>query len=173
MVDLLVRLYSLRPMGSLVEKLGSEGIVIRRAHPSETGIIVPWVCENFHEKWAAETRGAMENRPVTCFIATALLAVPEPSNDAYNLPPERLTGFACYDIIAKGMFGPEGVHTEYRERGIGKALLLACMHAMAIDGYAYAVISWAGPIEFYKNAVGATPIENSEPGIFRGPLVTE
>lgn len=173
MVDMLVRLYSLRPMGSLVEKLGSEGIVIRRAHPSETGVIVPWVRENFHEKWAAETRGALENRPVTCFIATALLAVPEPSDDPYNLPPERLIGFACYDIISKGMFGPEGVQSEHRGRGIGKALLLASMHAMANDGYAYAVIGWVGPAEFYKKTVGATPIENSEPGIFRGPLVAE
>lgn len=173
MADMLVRLFSLPPMDSLLEKLDSEGIVLRRAHPSEAGIIVSWVRENFHEKWAAECRGALEHRPVTCFIAAALLTVPEPDNDPYNLPPERLIGFACYDIISKGMFGPEGVHPEYRGLGVGKALLLVCMHAMANDGYAYAVISWAGPTEFYEKTVGATLIENSEPGIFRGPLVAE
>ncbi len=37
-------------------------------------------------------------------------------------------------------------------------------------GYAYAVIGWAGPTEFYEKTVGATIIEGSEPGIFRGPL---
>jgi len=173
MADMLVRLFSLPPMDSLLEELDSEGIILRRAHPSEAGIIVPWVSANFHEKWAAECRGALEHRPVTCFIASALLPVPEPDSDPYNLPPEKLIGFACYDITAKGMFGPEGVLLEYRGLGVGKALLLACMHAMANDGYAYAVISWAGPTEFYEKTVGATMIENSEPGIFRGPLVAE
>jgi hypothetical protein len=47
------------------------------------------------------------------------------------------------------------------------------MHAMSDDGYAYAVIAWAGPIEFYKQAVGASIIDDSEPGIFRGPLLNK
>jgi GNAT superfamily N-acetyltransferase len=96
-----------------------------------------------------------------------------PWDDPYNLPPERLVGFACYDIVAKGMFGPEGVHPAYWQRGIGKALLLTCLHAMAADGYAYAMIAWAGPTEFYEKTVGATLIADSEPGIFRGPLIVE
>jgi ribosomal protein S18 acetylase RimI-like enzyme len=173
MADMLVRLYSLPTMDPLREKLRADGIILRRAHPAEADIIVPWVRENFHDKWAAECRGALEHRPATCFVATAIQSVPDPDDDPYNLPPEKLIGFACYDIVAKGMFGPEGVQPDYRGRQIGKGLLLACMHAMANDGYAYAVISWAGPTEFYKNTVGATLIENSEPGIFRGPMVLE
>ncbi len=173
MADMLVRLYSLPPITPLQEKLQSDGIILRRAHPSETGIIVHWVRQHFHEKWAEECRGSLENRPVTCFIATELRPVQAPNDDLYNLPPEKLIGFACYDTIAKGMFGPEGVHPDYQGRKIGKGLLLACMHSMANEGYAYAVIGWAGPTEFYKSAVGATIIDNSEPGIFRGPLVLE
>jgi hypothetical protein len=41
---------------------------------------------------------------------------------------------------------------------------------MKAEGYAYAVIGWAGPQEFYARLVGATVIEGSEPGIYRGPL---
>lgn len=173
MVDLLVRLYSLPEIVPLTEILRDEGVLIRKAHPAETDVIVPWVSCHFNEKWADECQGALENRPSTCFIATKLLPVPEPDDYAYNLPPERLVGFACYDIVAKGIFGPEGVHPDFRNQGIGKALLLACLHAMADDGYAYAVIAWAGPIDFYEKVVGATPIEGSEPGIFRGPLIGE
>ena len=172
MVDMLVRLYSLPKLGPILEKLKSARIVVRRAHPAEFGIIVSWVRENFHEKWAAECQAALEHRPSTCFIATELQPKPEQTDDPYNLHPELLVGFACYDIVAKGMFGPEAVHPDFRGRGIGKALLLACMQAMADEGYAYAVIAWAGPIEFYKVTVGASIIEDSEPGIFRGPLLT-
>jgi len=173
MADLLVRLYTLPPVTPLQEQLHAEGIILRRAHPSEADTIVSWVLQHFYEKWAAECKGALGHRPTTCFIATELQPVPVAAGDPYNLPPEKLVGFACYDIVAKGMFGPEGVRPDYRGRQIGKALLLACMHAMANDGYAYAIISWAGPVEFYERTVGATVIDGSEPGIFRGPLILE
>jgi predicted N-acetyltransferase YhbS len=73
--------------------------------------------------------------------------------------------------VDKNNFGPMGVQEEYRQRGIGRALLLTSLHAMAAERYAYAIIAWAGSLEFYKKTVGATLIENSEPGIFRGELV--
>jgi GNAT superfamily N-acetyltransferase len=97
-------------------------------------------------------------------------AVASQSNP-YVHPDEALIGIACYDATRRGMFGPEGVHEAYRGRGIGKALLLACLHAMKDERYAYAVIGWAGPVEFYAKTVGATVIEGSEPGVYRGALV--
>jgi predicted N-acetyltransferase YhbS len=93
-----------------------------------------------------------------------------PAGNPYDLPPEVLLGFACYDVASKGMFGPIGVREDYWRRGIGKALLLTCLHAMAMEGYAYAVIGSAGPAEFYAKTVGATVIAGSEPGISRGRL---
>jgi GNAT superfamily N-acetyltransferase len=173
MVDMLVRLYSLPELPPILNKLKLTGFVIRRAHPAESGIIVSWVRDHFHEKWAAECQASLEPRPTTCFIATELQPQPEQNNDPYTLQPERLVGFACYDTIAKGMFGPEAVHPDFQGRGIGKALLLASMHAMSDDGYACAVIAWAGPTDFYKRTVGARIIKDSEPGIFRGPLITD
>jgi hypothetical protein len=38
------------------------------------------------------------------------------------------------------------------------------------QGYAYAIIGWAGPVAFFQKTVGATVIADSEPGSFRGML---
>jgi predicted N-acetyltransferase YhbS len=62
------------------------------------------------------------------------------------------------------------VDEKARGTGLGKALLLAALRAMAADGYAYAVIGGAGPVDFYVKTVGAIPIEGSEPGLYRGML---
>ncbi|MEX1312903.1 MAG: GNAT family N-acetyltransferase, partial [Desulfotignum sp.] len=67
---------------------------------------------------------------------------------------------------------PTGVDVENRGTGIGKALLLSCLHAMAARGYAYAVIGGAGPTEFFVKAAGALPIAGSTPGIYRDRLKT-
>jgi len=52
----------------------------------------------------------------------------------------------------------------------GTALLLATLHAMAAEGYAYAIIGGFGPAEFYSKAVGAVPIAGSTPGIYANML---
>ena len=83
---------------------------------------------------------------------------------------ENLVGFACYDVNAKGIFGPTGVSSRHRGNGIGKALLLTCMHDMLKQGYAYAIIGRVGPIEFYEKIVQAVLIDGSKPGIFGGVL---
>jgi hypothetical protein len=37
---------------------------------------------------------------------------------------------------------------------------------MAVQGYAYAVVGWAGPEAFFTHTVGAMPIPDSSPGIY-------
>lgn len=170
MADMLVKLYALPDVGPTITRLQMEGIEVRMAAPSEKRAIVGWVRANFSEGWAAECEAAIEQRPVTCYIAVDK-GLNHPGNgNGYALPTEKLVGFACFDATAKGMFGPTGVQEDYRGRDIGKALLLVCLHAMAAQRYAYAVIGWAGPTDFYSKIVGATIIEGSEPGIYRGPL---
>lgn len=173
MSDLLVKLYNLPPQDELRARLRAAGIEIRRAHPAEKGAIADWARARFSERWADECQGALEQRPVTCFIAVEHRKLAEPATDPYVQGAEKLVGFACYDIVARGMFGPEAVDEAYRGRAIGKALLLAALHDMRSLGYAYAVIAWAGPVDFYGRCVGATIIEGSEPGPFRGPLTGE
>lgn len=54
--------------------------------------------------------------------------------------------------------------------GQGEALLVDALQAMAEQGYAYAIIGGAGPMQFYSKTVGAVKIEDSVPGIYRDIL---
>ena len=83
---------------------------------------------------------------------------------------EKITGFACYEATCKNFFGPTGVSEDSRGKGIGKALFLSCMHAMEMQGYAYAIIGSAGPKDFYIKNAGAIEIPDSSPGIYKGML---
>jgi ribosomal protein S18 acetylase RimI-like enzyme len=171
MPDMLVKLYRLPDANPLLASLKQAGIEIRRAAPAEKGVVSAWVRQHFQEFWGREAEAAIENRPVTCLIAALRQSGKAPDDDPYALPFQELIGFACYDVAARGLFGPTGVRPDYRGRAIGKALLLATLHAMRAERYAYAVIHWVGPQEFYARAVGATVIEDSEPGIFDGFLI--
>ncbi|MCK7582595.1 MAG: GNAT family N-acetyltransferase [Chromatiales bacterium] len=107
--------------------------------------------------WASECDVAFANRPISCHIATESGAI---------------RGFACYDSTGRGLFGPIGVALEARGRGIGRGLLLSCLHAMSAAGYAYAVVAGVEAAEFYQRTVGATEIPGSTPGIYRDRLAT-
>ena len=170
MTDMLVKLYALPEVTPLLTALNQRGLEIRRPHPSEKYILAEWVRHNFQESWAVGCEVALEGRPVSCYIAVEKSQTYVPNDNPYDLPDEVLVGFACYDVASKGMFGAMGVTEEYRGRGIGKALLLACLHAMKEEGYAYAVIGWVASEDFYARAAGATVIPDSAPGIFRGKL---
>jgi GNAT superfamily N-acetyltransferase len=155
MPDMLVKLYELPPLAPVIEAQRQAGIDIRLALAPEKIFVVNWVLKIFGKHWASETDVALSNHPVSCFIA---------------VENERIIGFACYDTTRKGFFGPTGVDETLRKRGTGKALLLACLHAMYEQGYGYAIIGAAGPTDFYTKCVGATIIENSSPGVYRGML---
>lgn len=173
MVDMLVKLYNLPVLDPILEPLKKQHIEIRRAIPAEKRTVVEWVHQNFSVVWEREAEAAMENRPVTCFIAVEKPVVTAPPEDPYIQPPELLVGFACTDVAALGMFGPTGVREDYRGRGIGKALLVASLQGMLNQGYAYAQIGWIGPGEFYTKVVGAKIIEDSAPGPFKPYLLVD
>ena len=82
----------------------------------------------------------------------------------------QVIGFACFDATCRGFFGPIGVADEARRRGVGRALLLATLHAMSAAGYAYAIIGGAGEPLFFAKTVGAVEIPDSTPGIYRDRL---
>jgi len=158
MPDLLVKLYDLPDAQSLLRKLSERGVVVRTAMAYEKTRILTWVRSEFGDPWADECDVAFANRPISCFIATENGAV---------------AGFACYDSTCRNFFGPMGVAANARNRGIGTALLLVCLHAMATIGYAYAIIGGAGSSEFYEKTIGAIKIEGSSPGIYRDRLRRE
>jgi len=155
MPDLLVRLYDLPEVQPRLEKLRAEGVVIRTARSFEKQQVIGWVRDHFGSRWADECEAAFGNRPISCFIAT--------ENGA-------IAGFACYDCTCRDFFGPTGVAPHVRGRGIGSALLLSCLAAMAAIGYAYAIIGGVGSADFYRRVVAAIEIEGSSPGFYRDRL---
>lgn len=153
--DMLVKLYELPDLAPFIQQQQEQGITIRRALPPEKHIVVDWVLKHFSNYWGSETEVAFSYVPPNIYIA---------------VENGEVIGFACYDSTRKGFFGPTGVDESKRGRGTGAALLLACMHAMLWDGYGYAIIGGAGPIDFYAKTVNAAVIPDSDPGTYRGML---
>jgi len=154
-MDLLVKLYDLPDSTVALKKLRKRGIEIRRALAPEKTLVSDWVRTTFTKAWANECEVAFCRLPITCFL---------------TVDSGKLLGFACYDATCKGFFGPTGVDPDFRGTGVGAALLLATLSAMAADGYAYAIIGGVGPVAYYKKAVNAIEIPKSTPGIYRGML---
>lgn len=149
MPDLLVPLH-----GLTVPPL-PEGLVIRRPLPPEGHVVTAFVAEHFAAQWVSEANVALAARPARMLVA---------------IQGGTLAGFACYDVTARGFFGPTGVDPGLRGRGVGRHLLLRALDALAQDGFAYAVIGAAGPVEFYRTTCGAIEIPGSDPGLYRDLL---
>ena len=113
------------------------------------------MAEQFTDGWSCECEIAFSHQPVACTVATH---------------EDRLLGFSCHGVICPDFLGPIGVVPEWRRHHVGKALLLASLEALRAQGYAYAIIGWAGPVAFFEKSVGAMLIAGSEPGIYRGVL---
>lgn len=155
MADMLVNLMHLPPKDALVEQLRMQGIQIRRAMPPDKIRIVNWVLENRSMNAASECDVCFAHTPVSCYIATR---------------GARILGYACYDATAPDFFGPTFVLPEERGHGVGKALLLSCLHALREKGYAYAIIGSIGPQAYYEKCVGAMLIPDSTPGLYKDYL---
>lgn len=136
-------------------KMKASGIVVRRAQPFELTLVRSFVEKSFSVSWADEISVGFANKPVSVFIA---------------IIEKEIVGFAAYECTRRNFFGPTGVVEGMQNRGVGKALLLACLWGLREMGYVYAIIGRAGPVEFYQSAVGATIIADSDPGIYQNLL---
>lgn len=149
-MDLLIKLYELPQADA--EALPRK---VRKPIGPEYDAVTAWVAQQFHAAWSSEARVALANRPPSLYIA---------------VQREQLLGFACYDATARGFVGPIGVIDSARSQGIGRALLLACLHDMRAMGYGYAIAGHVGAPEFFRKTVGAIEIPDSTPGIYAGML---
>jgi predicted N-acetyltransferase YhbS len=143
MADLLVNLLKLPSF--------EQDLRVRRAQPFELTLVRRFVETIFSLSWADEISVGFAHQPVSVFVATI---------------ERELVGFAAYECTRRGFFGPTGVIPAAQGKGIGKALLLASLIALREMGYVYAIIGAAGPVDFYRNTVGAIAIPDSEPGIY-------
>ena len=151
MPDLLVNLLRLPAL----EDTSTQGFIVRHAQPWDLTPVRRFVTENFSAKWADEISVGFARQPISVYIATI---------------NRELAGFAAYECTRRGFFGPTGVIDSARGKGIGKALLLACLWSLREMGYVYAIIGAAGPVRFYQKTVGAIIIPDSEPGIYTDML---
>lgn len=152
MIDMLVRLYALPPLQPSLANLAARQIMIRRPRAYEKDMVVGWVERQFSRGWASECDVCFSKMPISAHIATH---------------EGDIVGFSCHETTYKNFFGPVGVLESFRNKGLGRCLLLASLHAMRDMGYAYAIIG--GPtiaVSFYSQAVGATMIDGSMPGIY-------
>src|ERR1041385_377348 len=134
MPDLLVNLLKL----PAIEE--SPDFIVRRAQPFEFSAVRNFVAANFSLTWADEISVGFARQPISVFVATI---------------ERELVGFAAYECTRRGFFGPTGVIPVAQGKGIGKALLFASLSALREMGYVYAIISAAGPVDFYQKTVGA------------------
>lgn len=150
-MDMLVRLYDLPSLEDEIRKMEKIGIKIQRAFPPNRIHVVDWVREHSSTYAAGEADCCFGSKRPTIYLAVK-------DND--------ILGYACYNATAPDFFGPTRVLDEYQGKGIGRALLIACMHALREEGYGYAIIGSVGPVEFYQKTVGAVCIEASTPGLY-------
>ncbi len=157
MPDMLVKLYGLPEVASACDALAAQGVLCRRAESYERTQVLAFVRAQFPH-WADEAEAAFAHLPPSLYISTE---------------GGKVTGFAAYNVTRPDFFGPTGVLESERGRGIGAALLLQCLNALAAEGYAYAIIGGVGPAAFYEKVVGATIIPGSEAGIYGTMLPRE
>ncbi len=155
MTDMLVKLYALPPLEPALMVSREAGVDIRRALAPEKQDVLSWVGEHFSRRWVSEVDVSFARLPISCFLA---------------VEKGVLLGFGVYDATARGFFGPTGVDENKRGAGVGKSLLLACLHDMKNVGYGYAAIGGVGPAEFYTKVSGAVLIPDSTPGVYGGMI---
>ncbi len=151
MPDLFVNLLELPDSRELIARLASEGILIRRVQPFEATALSAFIVEHFSQEWADEIAPAYSRQPVSCYIATF---------------EKHIIGFGAYECTRRDFFGPTGVADKFRCKGIGKALLLACLEGMRDIGYVYGIIGGGHILDYYAKCAGATEIPCSDPGIY-------
>ncbi len=109
-------------------------LACRTAGADELAAIMPWVREHYPH-WIAEVTRAVDLG--TCVVCEDV-------------------GFACYDVLRDGWFGPMATRPDLRgKRGVGTSTLLTALHRMRSRGYEHADIVWSGPLLFYLKTVGA------------------
>ncbi|PGB65448.1 GNAT family N-acetyltransferase [Bacillus toyonensis] len=125
---------------------------VRRASSADFETLVRFVTWKFGERWLQSINYGFQTykEKVPIYIAQQ---------------GEVIVGFACYDVVRgkKGLFGPMGTAKRNHVKGVGKELLHHCLYNMKQDGYEYAIIGQAGPIEFYERSCNARliPLEDN------------
>lgn len=120
----------------------TSNIIFRKAEQGDAASLKTFVEKEFKMGWLDSIENGFLQGDIPIFIA---------------LEEQEIVGFACFDVVRgkKGLFGPMGTSFSNRIQGIGYTLLHFCLSEMKENGYEYAVIGEAGPLEFYEKACSA------------------
>lgn len=141
-INMLVDLHARDWAAELAATTLRDGWDVRRARPDERATVVAWVAANWSAGWAWEANYAFETNEPPIFLA---------------MREGQIGGFACHSVSGlPGTFGPTGTDPALQGRGLGRALLLACLADLRARGYAQCEIGWVGPVGFYARAADAT-----------------
>jgi GNAT superfamily N-acetyltransferase len=123
----------------LVDRARAAGYEVRRAHADETAL-VDAVATEFGNAWPFEVTRALGGDPPGVHVAV--------QSDTY-------CAFAAHDGNNRGLgwFGPTGTWPAHRGRGLGEAVLMACLVDVAAD-HARCEVAWIGPRPFYDKVAG-------------------
>lgn len=110
---------------------------IRRAKRTDQDALLELVEKQFGSGWIESIRNGFQKDEISIYLA---------------VEKDRIVGFACYESFEKkkGTFGPMGVVTGERSKGLGAQLLHHCLSELKKKSYRYVVIEGAGPVEFYE-----------------------
>lgn len=116
---------------------------LRRASPADVDALTAMIAAGFSAAWAFEVGQALRCEPPAVHVAV------ERASGAY-------VAFAAHDGNNRGLgwFGPTGTLPEHRGRGLGAALLCACLEDVAAAGHEACEVAWIGPRDFYERVAG-------------------
>jgi mycothiol synthase len=124
----------------LLERAGANGYQIRRAHPDEREALCAAIATEFGGAWPFEIERALAYEPAGVHVAL--------QDGAY-------CAFAAHDGNNRGLgwFGPTGTWPAHRGKGLGEALLMACLVDVAAER-SQCEVAWIGPRAFYDKVAG-------------------
>ncbi|HUS32743.1 MAG TPA: GNAT family N-acetyltransferase [Kofleriaceae bacterium] len=122
----------------------AHGYEVRRAKPAERQHLLDAIAGEFGGAWPYEVERALGHAPAAIHVAC--------KDGAY-------CAFAAHDGNNRGLgwFGPAGTWKAHRGKGLGEALLLACLVDVAAE-HSQCEVAWIGPRPFYEKVVGAPGI---------------
>ncbi len=123
----------------LVRIAATKGYEVRRARPDETALLDA-VRTEFGGAWPFELERALGHQPAGVHVAIA--------DGSY-------CAFAAHDGNNRGLgwFGPTGTWPAHRGKGLGEAVLMACLVDVGGD-HPFCEVAWIGPRPFYDKVAG-------------------
>lgn len=134
------------------------GYTLRRAQAADAPALLAMIEAQFAPVWAYEVRRAL-GPELGGEAAAHTPALPEGATVHLALAAgAEPVAFAAHDGNNRGLgwFGPMGTLPAHRGRGLGEALVLACL-ADVRQRTEGGVIAWVGPESFYARTCGAVP----------------